>query len=51
VALHEKLGFKLSGIERGVGFKQGEWLDVGRWQRDLAPRSGTPVEPRPYQRV
>ena len=33
VALHEKLGFTLSGIERGVGFKLGEWVDVGRWQR------------------
>ena len=45
VALHEKLGFVLSGIERGVGFKLGEWVDVGRWQRDLAPRSGAPAEP------
>jgi phosphinothricin acetyltransferase len=47
VALHEKLGFVLSGIERGVGFKLGEWVDVGRWQRDLAPRSGVPAAPRP----
>jgi L-amino acid N-acyltransferase YncA len=46
VALHEKLGFRLSGIERGVGFKLGEWVDVGRWQRDLAPRSTTPPELR-----
>jgi L-amino acid N-acyltransferase YncA len=51
VALHEKLGFTLSGIERGVGFKLGEWVDVGRWQRDLARRSGTPAEPRPYRGV
>ena len=47
VALHEKLGFALSGIERGVGFKTGEWVDVGRWQRDLAPRTATAGEPRP----
>lgn len=47
VALHEKLGFTLSGIERGVGFKLGEWVDVGRWQKDLAPRSPMPPEPRP----
>ncbi len=46
VALHEKLGFALSGIERGVGFKLGEWVDVGRWQKDLAPRSAAPEEPR-----
>lgn len=45
VALHETLGFVLSGIERGVGFKLGEWVDVGRWQRDLAPRVAEPAEP------
>jgi L-amino acid N-acyltransferase YncA len=46
VALHEKLGFTLSGIERGVGYKLGEWVDVGRWQRDLAPRGAMPAEPK-----
>ena len=46
VALHEKLGFTLSGIERGVGFKLGLWIDVGRWQRDLAPRNPNPADPR-----
>ena len=51
VALHEKLGFTLSGIERGVGFKLGQWVDVGRWQRDLTPRSGDPREPRPAAEV
>jgi phosphinothricin acetyltransferase len=45
VALHEKLGFRLSGTERGVGFKLGKWVDVGRWQRDLAPRADAPAEP------
>lgn len=45
IALHEKLGFRLSGIERGVGFKLGRWVDVGRWQRDLAPRLAAPQEP------
>ena len=45
VALHAKLGFTLSGIERGVGFKFGEWVDVGRWQRDLARRNPNPREP------
>jgi L-amino acid N-acyltransferase YncA len=49
VALHEKLGFTLSGIERGVGFKLGEWVDVGRWQRDLALRDADPAEPRPFE--
>jgi L-amino acid N-acyltransferase YncA len=48
VALHEKLGFTLSGIERGVGYKLGQWVDVGRWQRDLAPRAEKPTPPKPY---
>jgi phosphinothricin acetyltransferase len=51
VALHEKLGFALSGVERGVGFKLGEWVDVGRWQRDLAPRTAMLAEPQPYAQV
>jgi L-amino acid N-acyltransferase YncA len=48
VALHEKLGFTYAGAYRGVGYKFGEWLDVGLWQKELAPRSAEPVEPRPY---
>jgi len=51
VALHEKLGFALSGVERGVGFKLGQWVDVGRWQKDLAPRAAVPEGPRPYAEV
>jgi phosphinothricin acetyltransferase len=47
VALHEKLGFTLFGIERGVGFKLGRWVDVGRWQRDLARRTSAPQEVSP----
>lgn len=47
VGLHEKLGFALSGIERGVGFKLGQWVDVGRWQKDLAPRAADPAAPQP----
>lgn len=45
VALHEKLGFMPLGIERGVGFKLGKWIDVGRWQHDLAARTSAPTEP------
>jgi phosphinothricin acetyltransferase len=49
VALHEKLGFIHTGTYRGVGFKAGEWLDVGLWQKDLAPRVGDPAEPQPFE--
>ena len=48
VALHEKLGFTCSGTYRRVGFKLGEWLHVGLWQKELAPRCAEPAEPLPY---
>ena len=48
VALHEKLGFFHTGTYRRVGFKMGEWIDVGLWQKELAPREATPAEPLPF---
>ncbi len=51
VALHEKLGFAHTGTYRGVGFKMGEWLDVGLWQRELARRTADPHEPSPFRAV
>tara|TARA_R110002110_G_scaffold166675_1_gene367471 strand:+ start:32507 stop:33052 length:546 start_codon:yes stop_codon:yes gene_type:complete len=35
VALHERYGLRQSGIFHHVGFKFGQWLDVGYWQRNL----------------
>jgi len=49
VRLHEALGFVPSGTYRGVGFKLGEWVDVGLWQKDLAPRESSPAEPLPFE--
>lgn len=51
VSLHEALGFVHTGTYRHVGFKLGEWADVGLWQRDLAPRLPSPAEPKPYAAV
>jgi phosphinothricin acetyltransferase len=51
VALHERLGFTHAGTYRGVGFKLGEWLDVGLWEKELAPRSAAPAEPQPFESV
>ena len=33
VALHEKLGFKKVAHFREVGFKFGQWIDVGYWEK------------------
>ncbi len=48
VALHERLGFVHKGKYGGVGFKLGQWLDVGLWQKELAPRGAAPREPLPF---
>ena len=48
VRLHESLGFFAAGTYRGTGFKMGEWIDVGLWQKDLAPRAPSPAEPLPF---
>lgn len=45
VRLHEALGFGSAGVYRQVGYKGGRWLDVGLWQRSLAPATNPPTEP------
>lgn len=45
--LHERHGFAAAGVYRRVGWKMGQWLDVGLWQRPLAAEETPPREPRP----
>lgn len=45
VRLHERLGFRRAGTYQGVGWKLGQWHDVGLWQRSLAPATNPPGEP------
>jgi phosphinothricin acetyltransferase len=47
VRLFESHGFERAGTARGIGYKLGRWVDVGEWQRELAPRGPDPVPPRP----
>jgi L-amino acid N-acyltransferase YncA len=49
VRLHEALGFVRAGTYAGTGFKLGQWADVGLWQKELAPRAGSPAEPLPFE--
>lgn len=35
VGLHEAVGFTLAGVTKNVGYKFGEWHDVGFWEYDL----------------
>lgn len=39
IALHEKMGFEKVAQFREVGYKYGQWLDVGYWQKVLTPDS------------
>ena len=41
VALHEKLGFGLVGVFKGLGRKHGRWLDTVQMQRSLGPGNET----------
>jgi phosphinothricin acetyltransferase len=45
VGLHEALGFAPLGVYRRVGYKLGEWRDVGWWQLILGEHRQTPAEP------
>jgi phosphinothricin acetyltransferase len=46
VGLHEAMGFQPVGVYRAVGFKCGEWHDVGWWQLELQPLAARPDAPR-----
>lgn len=47
VGLHEGFGFEPVGVYRKVGWKLGEWRDVGWWQLELLPMGDErPAEPR-----
>lgn len=37
VGLHEAMGYRHVGTFHETGFKFGQWIDVGYWQRTLAP--------------
>lgn len=45
VALHEAMGFEKLGVYRRVGFKLGEWRDVGWWQLTLSKVASSPGDP------
>ena len=51
VRLHEAMGFQPVGIYRDVGYKCGQWHDVGWWQLCLQPLTATPTPPKPLAAV
>ncbi len=51
VALHEAMGLRQLGVYRNIGYKCGQWHDVGWWQLALREPSGEPAEPRAFAAV
>jgi phosphinothricin acetyltransferase len=45
VGLHEAVGFRPIGIYPKVGYKLGDWRDVGWWSLELQPMADPPAEP------
>ena len=48
IRLHEAVGFQRAGHFREVGYKHGQWLDVGYWQCALADATVPPAEVRRF---
>jgi L-amino acid N-acyltransferase YncA len=46
IRLHEKFGFHMVGIFRGIAWKHGRWLDTVQMQRDLGPGNNEPPHDR-----
>ena len=51
VRLHEAVGFRRAGVLREIGYKDGQWVDVGYWQCDLNDSTVPPAEPRRFADV
>ena len=51
VGLHESIGFEPVGVLRDIGWKEGDWRDVGYWRLSLRRSGDAPTEapspPRP----
>jgi phosphinothricin acetyltransferase len=51
VGLHEAVGFRKIGVYQNVGYKFGEWRDVGWWQLELKAHEASPREPLDIEAV
>jgi phosphinothricin acetyltransferase len=51
ISLHEAVGFRRAGVIRSIGYKQGQWIDIGLWQCALAHTPMPPAEPQSFRDV
>jgi L-amino acid N-acyltransferase YncA len=45
VGIHEAMGFERVGVYKNIGWKAGQWWDVGWWQLDMGAPDGEPQPP------
>ncbi len=51
IQLYESVGFRRAGQYREVCYKNGQWSDIGLWQRELAEAGSPPDEVRSFKSV
>jgi L-amino acid N-acyltransferase YncA len=51
VAVHEVMGMRPIGLYSRIGYKCGDWHDVGWWQLALPARGGEPLEPLSFPSI
>lgn len=51
ITLHEATGFRRAGVIREIGYKAGQWRDIGMWQRELSEPTEPPGDPKPFAEV
>ena len=49
--LHRSMGFRLMGVQRSTGYKDGAWRDVGWFELPIAPYDRDPAPLRPLPQV
>lgn len=49
--LHRSLGFRLMGVQRSTGYKDGAWRDVAWFEKAIAPYDPDPAPLRPFPQV
>lgn len=48
IQLYESVGFRRAGAYREVCYKNGQWSDIGLWQRELSEAASPPAELKPF---
>lgn len=51
VGFHESLGFERVGLYRNAGYKNGDWHDVGHWERSIREIENPPPPPAPLEEL